>query len=286
MGAVSRHDPVFFRTVARFSGNRAHIAWALRPEFTAPGPYAFRLERARSGAPGADDWQPCSDSQSDVAVLSDLDDQGRRLGGFGAWQYRVVLSTPQSGQFRSNVISGAAGASDRHTRHARNIAYEWRGRGKRGRGDFVHGWVLKRKWRGVRPPDKPGLGTRHPITGAPLTGKSESARGAEFEGGYYAPFPMLVEQLSLTGTGGRRSPKGPDNVPARFFKGRTIDFPPIQEDDLFIGHDVDKRFYFASLEEQAHAGHIPLVVAFTARIAESTDAAYSVFIPDGTPVLK
>jgi hypothetical protein len=256
------------------------VSWGLRSTFTAPGPHAFSLEVSRGGVGELADWETIVGPEDDVSRL--IDPEWRfKTGAWRNQRYRVRLDTPMSGVYYSDPLAPDGGCPLKVRLRANKLIYEWRKRGGRGRLNFVHGWLLKRRYVGNSPANIPGVRVSNPITGSLVYGTKPNTAGSAVTPGYYKAEPFIMELVSLGGSSGRsRDGLGSTDGKATMVEARCVTDPIIHEDDLFIDAASDRRYYLGEIKNLALAGHVPFLVKVPLTPAKDDDVAYSVPLPD------
>jgi len=272
-------DRVFERVMVDHAyRGQTRVTWRIRDDVCPPGPWTLSLQRGDTGNPLADDWETVAGPLADVSEL--IDPRHDLRGTNPVWHYRVVLQAGgQTYVSQPAHIFGIASKGKwlqmREILRLEKLRFD--------KAEVMHGWLLKRKRRGVVPHKRdPARMVTDPITGEIINSRRPETVGTEFVGGFYAPIPYQVDMSLGAHYEERDNMQGRGTIddPRLQRSGRVIMFPPVAHNDVFVHADSDLRYVAHKVTHLAEINGIPLLANIEWRQAEFGDILYTVPMPD------
>jgi len=245
---------------------RATISWAMQPDFDAPGPWTFTLQRGL--APTDDAWE-------DIATTVDqpwLYDNRPITNTIGiAIFYRIKLVDGKGVVYYSQAQEIKAYWSRYDWTLAKEITRKERFLMQTRTG--VKGWLLKRKYFG-----DPCPLCLDPVTGQVIDPNCTDCFGTGIVGGYYEPYTFW-----LTMNGSQKTKKlTPDQgtTATNLEVVRALAYPSVEPNDVWV-HGYTNTRYFIEPDIKVLARHrgIDLVMEYTLLEVPTKHPVYLVPIP-------
>jgi len=224
----------------------SHLRWSLHPLFELVSPATFFVQYSDSLPRGEAEWRTIarlpSPVQLDDGSYTVRDPERRFRALIAGGVYRVLIQDANGQLFGSPTCSAFGGFTGQDRR---DVEYIWRGELLRMRKMGEQGFLLRRRYQGVRCPECADWDTQVPTKGVCLT-----CYGTGFSGGYYRPIPynFLTEEhtaiiAKLTQDSGVLAPH------SGVF--RSLPIPePAPRDILVDGSD--SRWLLESVDSTAH----------------------------------
>jgi hypothetical protein len=256
------------------------IAWEMRPQFKAKGPFHFYVDFGRSGTHG--EWE----TLNQLPIVDDcvyMDVKQRGFDHLADFYYRVRLVLPneidpETGKckFCISEPQQANGVwSKRDWLYAREIARKERLMQRKRTNLTAVGFILKRRRWG-----QPCNVCREYDTDE-VQAQCNVCFGTGFVGGFFKAVDFTVTMDAPWSRDFKRNEMvAVTNNISRW--GRAVAYPYLDTNDLFVRRDSGERFYVNEIKQIVEVGNIPVVVAVELRLAPTTDQAYQVPIYGGS----
>lgn len=264
-------ESVFDRVVVSYlikGGTR--VMFELLPTFLDPGPLTAQLQYAETSNPEAD-WADVGLPAENQYVL--VDPEQRVFGMLNTAHYRIQLTTPR-GVYHSTPVGVEGVLGRRDWRLAREVVRQQRALFRYGPGGQL-GYLLKRRWSGVRCPVCTDL-----QTGESRNPNCPTCLGTGFECGYYYPISCVWASTSpkrrhLERDGGQA--RGTiDDVAVQ---ATMIQTELMSEEDVWVAAATDDRWYVHEIQNTAEIRGIALVAQVTLRQVPYSSPIYALEIP-------
>ena len=250
------------------------LAWGLRPDFRASGPFHFYVEFGRAGMQD-EDWEALNRSPI-VNDCTYFDSKQRYWDHLPDFYYRLRLVLP--GQLVDGLpavhlsqLQQANGIwSKRDWLQARDIARkEYLLQRKRTNKTAV-GWLLKRRRWG-----EPCTRCLDHDTQEVQDGGCPVCYGTGYRYGY---FPALYFVATMDAPWNREFKRDPNlgTINQVVRQGRAVAYPYTDTNDVFVRQDTGERYYVNAISTLAEIGNIPVITGLELRLAPVTDVIYQV----------
>ena len=241
---------------------RATISWAMQPDFDAPGPWTFTLQRGL--APNDDAWEDIA-STVDQPWLYDNRPITNMIGV--AIFYRIKLVDGKGVIYYSQAQEIKAYWSRYDWTLAKEIIRKESFLMQRKTG--VKGYLLKRKYFG------PPCPCTDPVTGQVIDPTCTLCFGTGILGGYYPPYAMWLTMNATQRLRQVTAEQG--SIAATIESVRALAYPTVEPDDVWV-HGYTNTRYFIMPDIKALARHrgIELVMEYTLNEVPTNHIVYQV----------
>ena len=141
-------------------------------------------------------------------------------------------------------------------------------------GDNSPGYLLKKKLGGTGCQN-----CSNPLTGQATNSQCSECYGTRISGGYYTPYPMILQVQTMTAKQIYREQTGKEVLPG--YQAVGVNFPPMLPDDVWVEANSGKRYKIGGeVRPLAAIQNIPLIVTVLLQPIETTDVIYQLQIPD------
>lgn len=256
--------------VDRMTEGPTTIFWDLKPTFSEPGPYRFRVQHSYTGHPGADDWTDVGPAV--VNTYYTLDTTKRAFSMSVPSHYRVIIST---GNFL--YVSGPVSALMWLDRHQWRVANEKLRRNRKALKLNVHrreGYLLLR--RNYGPACTRCLDAASGVSTDP---NCPECWGVGHQGGYFPALPYQFAQISpreIT----ERVHSGVATEAEDFRKAVFLGYPLLRSYDLFVDAHSDERFSILTVRVTDSVGAVPIVQTAEVGYLSADSPLYRFPIPE------
>lgn len=225
------------------------VQWSLHPNFTAPGPYDFKLQWGSTGNPAATDWVDVTGWLPDTYVA--LDSRPRMHGRFQFGHYRVLVQT--SAQIYASAPQSVLDTlSPGDWTIARNLLSQEYNRLTRMRAG-ADGYLLKRRHSGTL------CSCVDPQTRECRNPQHLDCYGTGILGGYYAAISCFFVEARPTAIRSHQRDTGTTNE-GPTMAARMINVPQVFSYDVWVNKNNGTRWAIHTVKVAAEVRGVALIL--------------------------
>ena len=251
--------PIAALEILPYHGQGFVFNWELNDSFSAPGPFAFRIQMAPTPT---GPWETISEPVIDSYYWAD---ERKPVGKTAARNYRVTMVDADGVQYASEPVLPAGDLDLREFLIAREILRKEELNARMMAGVRGQVWIAAEY--GTKCPK-----CLDPITGHVRNSHCSKCHGTGFYPSHYGPFTMWLSfsqnQNGMTHdeVGGTKDDKQ--------FSVRAIGTPRLKKNDVIRDTRTGKMFYIQAVSNAAELRRIPIVQQLTVSEAATTDQCY------------